>query len=315
MDRLDAMELAVAAIEEGSLAAAARRLGRSAAAATRALAVLEDEAGETLVLRSTRGLRLTDAGERHAAVWRDVLTRLAEIRLDASHQSIAGTLVLTAPELFGRLNVMPVLETFVALNPKVQARALLVNRVVDMLGEGVDVAIRLAHLAETSLVAVKLGTVRQVVCASPDYLSRHGPPLDPSGLADHACIGMNGDGNRELWSFRREAGSAQMRAVSVQTRLSVTSVGAGLDIACRGGGLIRCLSYQVAKQLASGRLQRVLMPFEPEPVPVQIVFRANPRRWSPVRGFVDHAVPILRRDLAEVTAMIDGLDEPQVGRP
>ena len=309
MDRLDAMELAVAAIEEGSLAAAARRLGRSAAAATRALAVLENEAGETLVLRSTRGLRLTDAGERHAAVWRDVLSRLADIRLDPSAPSISGTLVLTAPELFGRLHVAPVLETFLALHPMVQARALLLNRVVDMQGEGVDVAIRLAHLAETSLVAVKLGMVRQVVCASLAYLSRHGQPRDPAGLADHACIGMNPDGNRELWSFRREAGGAPLRATPVQTRLAMTSVGAGLDAACRGGGFIRCQSYQVAGHLAAGRLQRVLMPFEPEPTPVHIVFRANPRRWSPVRGFVDHAVPILRHELTQVAAIIDGLPE------
>ena len=157
MDRLEAMEMAVAAIDEGSLAAAARRCGRSAAAATRAIALLEEAAGETLLLRSTRGLRLTDAGERHAAVWRDVLARLAELRSEQATNVIGGTLVLTAPELFGRLKVVPVLETFLARHPEVQARALLLNRVVDMTSEGVDVAIRLAHLGESSLIAVKLG--------------------------------------------------------------------------------------------------------------------------------------------------------------
>lgn len=310
MDRLDAMAMAVAAIDEGSLAAAARRFGRSAAAATRAIALLEEEAGESLLLRSTRGLRLTDAGERHAAVWRDVLARLAEVKTDQAANTISGTLVLSAPELFGRLKVQPVLESFLDQHPEVQIRALLLNRVVDMVAEGVDVAIRFAHLAETNLVAVKLGEVRQVICAAPGYLDRQGAPAEPADLARHACIGTSGEGNRELWSFRRDAQSTRTRSVPVQTRLSNTSVGAGLDAALRGAGLIRVLSYQVAEDLAVGRLRRVLTGFEPEAIPVNIVFRAHPRRWSPVRGFVDHAVPMLRRELAQVAAVIDWLPPP-----
>jgi DNA-binding transcriptional LysR family regulator len=307
MDRLDAMEIAIAAIDEGSLAAAARRFGRSAAAATRAIALLEDEAGETLLLRSTRGLRLTEAGERHAAVWRDVLSRLAEIRTDRAPDGVGGTLVLTAPELFGRLKVTPALESFLDGHPKVQARLLLLNRMVDMVAEGVDVAIRLAHLQDTSLVAVRLGEVRQVVCASPGYLAQHGRPQEPSDLSAHLCIGVSADGNRELWTFRRDAAGVRTRSVPVRTRLSITGVAAGLDAALRGKGLVRVLSYQVAGPLADGRLQRVLMPFEPEAIPVNMIFRPNPRRWSPVRGFVDHAVPLLRRDLAETARILHRL--------
>jgi DNA-binding transcriptional LysR family regulator len=307
MDRLDAMAMTVAAIDDGSLAAGARRFGRSAAAATRAIALLEAEAGETLLLRSTRGLRLTEAGERHVAVWRDVLARLAEIHTDTIANTVSGMLVLTAPELFGRLKVTPVLETFMALHPKVGARALLFNRVVDMVGEGVDVAIRLARLEESSLVAVKLGEVRQVVCASPAYLAQHGHPTEPTDLSRHACLGLSADGNRELWTFRRAIGDARVRSIPVQARLSITSVAAGLDAALRGAGFVHCLSYQVAEQLTTGQLQRVLTRFEPEATPVNMVFRANPRRWSPVRAFVDHAVPLLRRDLAQTAAAIDGL--------
>ncbi|HTI03501.1 MAG TPA: LysR family transcriptional regulator [Acidisoma sp.] len=307
MDRIDAMELAVAAVEEGSLAAAARRFGRSAAAATRAIAQLEEAAGETLLLRSTRGLRLTEAGERHAAVWRDVLARLAEIGPDRAGQVMSGTLVITAPELFGRLKVAPVLESFLDRHPQVQARALLLNRMVDMVGEGVDVAIRLAHLADSSFVAVRLGEVRQVICAAPAYLDAHGAPAEPGELAGYACIGMNPEGNRELWTFRRGAEDERARSVHVRTRLSNTSVGAGLDAALRGGGFIRVLSYQVAEQLATGRLRRVLRRFEPEAIPVHILFRAHPRRWSPVRGFVDHAVPLLRQELMQVAAVVDWL--------
>ncbi len=311
MDRLDAMEIAVAAIDEGSLAGAARRLGRSPAAATRAIALLEERAGETLLLRSTRGLRLTQAGEHHAAIWREVLARLAEARPGPAPNVVDGTLVLTAPEMFGRLKVAPVLESFLELHPGVQARALLLNRMVDMVGEGVDVAIRLAHLQDSRLVAVRLGEVRQVVCASPCYLARRAQPREPADLSGHLCIGLNPDGNRELWTFRHKAGSGRTRSVPVRTQLSITSAGAGLDAALRGKGLVRVLSYQVAEPLAAGRLRRVLTAFEPEAIPVNMIFRPHPRRWSPVRGFVDHAVPILRRELAQVAAVVDGLPAPQ----
>ena len=307
------MELAVAAIDEGSLAAGARRHGRSAAAATRAIALLEAAAGEVLLLRSTRGLRLTEAGERHAAVWREVLAKLRDIHAEQTTNAISGSLVITAPELFGRLKVAPVLETFLDQHPGVQARALLANQLLDMLGEGVDIAIRLAHLPESSLVAVKLGEVRQVICASPAYLAKHGPPQDLADLPHHACIGTNPDGNRELWNLRHEAGGTRMRSVSVQTRLSINSVAAGLDAARRGAGLVRGMSYQVAEDLATGRLLRVLAPFEPDAIPVNMVFRPHPRRWSPVRGFVDYAVPILRRELAQVAAVVDWL--PPAGAP
>ena len=302
MDRLDAMELAVVAIDAGSLAAAARRFGRSAAAATRAIALLEAATGETLLLRSTRGLRLTDAGERHLVVWREVLARLAEARTEQAANVVGGTLVLTAPELFGRSKVAPVLEAFLETHPEVQARALLLNRIVDMLGEGVDVAIRLAHLRDSSLVAVRLGEVRQVVCASPDYLAHRGEPQEPSDLSGHLCIGMNADGNRELWTFRRDGSRA--RSVQVRTALSITSAGAGLDSALRGRGLVRVLSYQVAEQLAAGRLRRVLTHFEPQAIPVNIIFRPNPQHRTLVRSFVDHAVPLLRRELAQVAATV-----------
>lgn len=308
MDRLDAMELALAALEEGSLAAAARRLGRSAAAATRAVALLEAEAGEALLLRSTRGLRPTEAGERHASAWRDALARLAEVRRDATPGAIAGPLVLTAPELFGRLAVAPVLEEFLAAHPAVSARLLLLNRMVDLLGEGIDIAIRLAPLADSQLVSVRLGAVQPVLCAAPGYLERHGAPQSPAELAEHRCIGLNPDGHRELWTFRQRPGSAAVRSLPVQTRLSVTSVAVALEAAARGGGLVRALSYQVAAPLAEGRLRRVLVPWMPEAVPVAMLFRPHPRPWSPVRGFLDHAVPRLRGELGRIAGVMQGLE-------
>jgi len=304
MDRLDAMAMVVAAIDEGSLAAAARRFGRSAAAATRAIAFLEAAAGETLLLRSTRGLRLTEAGERHIAVWREVLARLDEVRPERNAGIVAGTLVLTAPELFGRLQLVPLLESFLEKHPRVQVRALLLNRVVDMVGEGVDIAIRLAHLEESSLVAIKVGEVRQVVCASPDYLERRRTPQTPADLSDHLCIGLSADANQELWTFRTSA--TRTRAVQVRTALSITSAGAGIDAALRGQGLVRARSYQVADQLAAGRLQRVLADFEPPAIPVSIVFRPTLQRQTLMRSFVDHAAPVFRRELARIATITDG---------
>lgn len=305
MDRLEAMQIFVWAVDEGSLAAAARRMGRSAAAATRAVAMLEAMTDETLLLRSTRGLRLTPPGERKLAVWREVLERLHEADHEpASPRIVSGSMVLTAPELFGRLKVLPIVETFLEQHPHVQARLLLLNRVVDMVAEGVDLAVRLAHLDSSSLIAVKLGEVRQLVCASPAYLAAHKAPLTPADLAEHACIGMTPQSDQELWSFRREAGGSRPRSVRVTTSLAMNSAAASLESALRGRGVARQLSYQVADDIAAGRLQVLLPQFEPEPVPVNLVFRTAPRAGSPLRHFIDYSVPALRRELTRVVESI-----------
>ena len=305
MDRLEAMETFVAAIDEGSLAAAAKRMGRSAAAATRAVALLEALEGETLLLRSTRGLRLTAAGERKLDLWREVLGRLEEGRAERGDpRVVSGSLVLTAPEMFGRLKVMPVLETFLEQNRRVQARALLLNRMVDMAREGVDIAVRLAHLESSSLTTVKLGEVRQVVCASAAYLEAAGEPRTPADLADHTCILSSAESDRELWAFKRDVKGNRARSVQVHARLAVNSAGASLDAALRGRGVTRQLSYQVDDDIAAGRLNVVLSQFEPEPIPVYLVFRANPPKRSPLRHFIDHATPLLRQELKRIATSL-----------
>lgn len=305
MDRLEAMQMFVWAVDEGSLAGAARRMGRSAAAATRAVAMLEVAADETLLLRSTKGLRLTPAGERKLALWREVLEKLDEPGPEpANRDAVSGSLVLTAPELFGRLKVLPVVETFIEQHPHVQARLLMLNRVVDMVGEGVDLAVRLAHLEASSLVAVKLGEVRQLVCASPAYLAEHNPPRTPADLADHACIGMTPESDQELWPFKRQAGGGRARSVRVNTSLAMNSAAASLESALRGRGVARLLSYQVADEIAAGRLQVLVSKFEPEPIPVSLVFRTAPRAGSALRYFIDYSVPILRKELKRVAESI-----------
>ncbi len=305
MDRLDAMLLFVTAVEAGSLAAAARRHGRSPAAVTRAVALLEQHARETLLLRSTRKLSLTAAGDRHLAIWRDVLTKLREIAPDDSGAPLQGGIVLTAPELFGRLRVMPLLETFLQRHPQVAARVLMVNRVVNLVGEGVDLAVRLAPLPDSTLTAIKVGEIRTLLCASPDYLERAGSPANPNELERHDCIGLNADGDGELWSFgmATEQGM-RVRSVRIYTRLSINNAAAAIDAALRGHGIIRARSYQVAAHIAAGRLVRLLPDFEPPSTPAHLVFLPDRAKRGVVRAFIEYAVPALKRELLELAPVV-----------
>ena len=298
MDRLDAMILFVTAVEEGSLAAAARRHGRSPAAVTRAVAMLERHAGERLLLRSTRKLSLTTAGDRHLSVWREVLAKLREIEPEDSAAPLGGSIVLTAPELFGRLKVMPLLEAFLADHPRIAARVLLVNRLVNLIGEGVDLAVRLAPLPDSTLTAIRVGEVRGLLCASPDYLARAGSPADIGDLERHQCIGLNAEGDGELWALDMGAGrGTRARSVRVHTRLSVNNAAAVIDAALRGHGIIHARSYQVMDHIAAGRLVRLLPRHEGPPVPAQVVLPADRAGNRAVRAFIERLTPHLKREL------------------
>ncbi len=314
MDRLDAMALFVAAVEGGSLAAAARRYGRSPAAVTRAVALLERYAGETLLLRSTRKLSLTAAGDRYLAIWREVLAKLREIEPEGSGAPLRGGIVLTAPELFGRLKVMPFLETFLRDHPQITARVLLVNRVVDLIGEGVDLAVRLAPLPDSTMTAIKLGEVSTLLCASPEYLARAGSPATPHQLGRHDCIGLNAEGDGELWGFgvAPEQGT-RIRSVRIHARLSVNNAAAAIDAALRGHGLIRARSYQVADEISAGRLVRVLAHFEPTPTPAQLVFYPDRAKRGVLRTFIEHAVPTLKRELLETASIVPSCSVRPIG--
>ena len=309
MDRLDAMAMFAAAVDEGSLAAAARKLGRSSPTVTRAIALLEAWTGERLPHRTSRRLRLTDAGERRLASYRVVLAELAAA--DARPAAVTGGLVLTAPELFGRLAVMPALESFLEHHRGVSARMLLLERVVNLVEEGVDVAVRLAALPDSGLSAVRLGEVRRMVCAAPAYLEAAGVPGQPADLAAHACIGLSDVGDLELWPFETQDGARRrIRSVGVWTRLAVNNAGAALESALRGQGVGRFMAYQVADLIAQGRLAPLLQGFEPPPIPAHLVFHPIGRRGGALRAFVDHATPLLRRRLTEIAAALDRSDPP-----
>lgn len=295
MDRLEAMTIFLAVVDEGSLAAAARRLGCSPASVTRAVALLESISGERLLERTTRRFAVTEAGARHAATYGVILSELSQLKASSQDAVLTGSVIITAPELFGRLNVLPVVESFLAAYPQTEVRFLFLNRMVDLVGEGVDVAVRLATLPDSSLIAIKIGEVRMLTCAAPSYLAEHAPPEQPADLIKHRCIGLNETGSQELWRYCELPPARRVRSVRVTCGLTTNSAGAAIDAAVRGLGIVRPLSYQVNNQIAQGSLVSLLENYEPEPVPVSVVFR--PQRGGnsrAVRMFIDHAVPRLR---------------------
>lgn len=295
MDRLEAMSIFVAVVDAGSFAAAARKLGCSPASVTRAVAQLEATAGERLLERTTRRFSVTEAGARHVTTYKLMLDELDRLEHPAQDVEIHGSVVITAPELFGRLHVMPVIESFLETYPRAQVRALLLNRMVDIVGEGVDVAVRLADLPDSSMNAVKIGEVRRLICAAPSYLAERAPLEHPSELQNHWCIGLNEAGTQELWRYRENSSTRRIRSVRVTCRLSLNSAAAAIKAAERGMGLVRPLSYQVERQVANGSLVALLQEYELEPVPVHMVFQPHRSAGSAVRAFIDHAAPLLRR--------------------
>lgn len=301
MDRLEAMRVFVSALDEGSLAAAARRLGRSAPAVTRAITALEGHVGARLLDRTTRMIRLTEAGERYAAACRRVLADLEEAELQAAGERAAprGLLTLTAPVVAGARLLRPLVDAFLDEQSEVQVRLLLLDRVVSLVDEGVDLALRIAHLPDSNLIALRVGSVRQIVCAAPSYLAEHGVPQEPADLMGHRCIAQIHPLAGELWSFPPVAEGSRLRQVRVKPRLMANSVEVAIASAVEGRGLVRPLCYQVADEVRSGRLRLVLTDCEPEPLPVHLVAPEGRLSVAKVRAFADFALPKLKARFAE----------------
>jgi DNA-binding transcriptional LysR family regulator len=301
MDRIDAMKVFVAALDEGSLAGAARKLGRSAAAVSRALAFLEEHVGAELLHRTTRSLRLSEAGERYAAACRRVLTELEEADLIVLGEKSAprGTLTLTSPVAAGEEILRPILDAFIEAVPTVSVKLYLLDRMINLVEEGMDVALRFGHLADSSLVAINVGEVRRVVVGSPRYLDSHPPIEKPADLAQHQVIAMTHFGH-ESWSFVPMKGSQAPQTVQFRPRMSVNSVRAARASACEGHGVTRLLLYHIAEQVQDGTLRIILEDAEHAPEPVQVVTPYGRLAVPKVRAFVDFAVPRLRAHFAAV---------------
>jgi DNA-binding transcriptional LysR family regulator len=296
MDRLDELSIFVAVAEQGSFVAAARRLGRAPSAITRAVSALEDRLAIRLFNRTTRAVALTDEGARYLDRCRRALAAFDELALSAASEQAepTGTLTLTAPEMFGRLHLLPIAQDFMRDYPQVRVSLLLLNRIVSFVDEGIDLGVRIAHLPDSSLRAIAVGHVRRVACASPAYLARRGVPMAPSDLTEHDAIAVSSS-TGERWSFAEGQGE---QSVVVDARLVVNTVQAALDAAVAEGGIVGALSYQTAPLEAAGALRRILVAYEPPPIPIHIVHPAG-RHLSPkIRLFIDRAVAVLRGKFA-----------------
>jgi DNA-binding transcriptional LysR family regulator len=289
-DRLEAMSILVAVVDAGSLSAGARALRIPLATVSRKVAELEKELGAELVLRSARGLTPTDTGTAYLEAARRILEDVAEAERVAGGEFAMpkGTLSLTAPIVFGRLHVLPVVIDFLKTHPDVDIRLEQTDRPVSLHEENFDLAVRIGSLPDSSLIARRLGFVRQVVCANPDYLARNAVPERPEDLADHRCITFANLMSPRHWRF--EDGRAEI-SVPIRSRFVVNTAEAAIAAAAAGLGITRVLSYQIADALNEGRLVRILASFEPEPWPVSFVY--PPRGLVPqkLRAFLSFATP------------------------
>jgi len=301
MDRIDAMKVFVAALDEGSLAGAARKLGKSPAAVSRAITFLEAHVGADLLHRTTRSLRLSEAGERYAAACRRILLDLDEADSVAAGERSAprGTLAVTAPVAAGEDIVRPILDAFMDQYPDVSVRLHLLDRPANLVDEGIDVALRLAHLADSSLVAIRIGEVRRVVAAAPRYLRQHPRIVKPDDLAAHQIIAMTHFG-LDSWTFPPLPGSSVARSVPLTPRFIVNSIRGAVASAVEGRGVTRMFSYHVAPEVAAGQLEIVLAGDEHRPLPVHLVSPQGRLAVPKVRAFVDFAVPRLRPAFARL---------------
>jgi DNA-binding transcriptional LysR family regulator len=297
MADLEHLRVFIAVAEGQGFAAAARLLRMSAPAVTRAVAALERHLGARLLHRTTRTVRTTEAGERFLQDAKRILAELEEAEASArgAHVQPQGELAITAPVMFGRLHVTPVLLDFLAQHPLVRARVLFVDRVVNLMEEGFDVAVRIAHLPDSSLTAVRVGQVRRLVVASPEYLARHGEPLSPEELPSHHAVGFGqASGGVARWTFAMPGSPTPRETAQPRYSLMINAVDVAIEAALAHHGLARVLSYQVREHLAQGRLKRVLQSYEGPPIPVHLVYLEGRQAAAKVRAFVDFAARQLR---------------------
>jgi DNA-binding transcriptional LysR family regulator len=293
MDQLHMMRVFAAVADASSFAKAGRELGLSPAAVTRAVSSLEADLGTVLLLRTTRSVRLTEVGRRYHADCVRILADVCDAREAAAgmHGSLSGLLNVTASALFGRIYITPIARAFTDLHPGVTINALFVDRVVHMQDEGIDVAIRISELPDSSLTAVRVGIVRRAIYGAPSYFERHGTPTFPRDLAEHRVVTSQSPPPFVDWRFEDDG---RELLVGLKPLMFLNNPDALIDVALSGWALARSLSYQIAPHVEAGRLVRVLQDYEPGPVPIHVVHLEGRRASAKVRAFVDFAVERLR---------------------
>ena len=301
MDRFRQISAFVAVVEEGSFNAAARRLNSSPPAVTRLINALEARIGVRLLKRTTRQISLTESGAQFLAEARRILDSLSEAEDMARgvHGEPNGVLKVTAPEVFGRRFVSPVLCDYLNEHDTVHAEALFVDRMVDLIGEGMDVAFRIGDLRDSSLTSTNVGIVRRVTIAAPAYLQRHGEPETPEDLAQHRLIHPSGVSAAPTWHYVRDG---RRRKVQFKPTLSVNTSQAAIDAAIAGFGITRVLSFEVADALANGQVLEIVRDYEDGEMPVQILHPEGRRATGKIRSFIDYAAPRLREQADLIAA-------------
>lgn len=297
MDRLEAMSVIVAVTETGSFSAASRRLGTPVATVSRKVAELETRLKAELFQRSSRRMTLTDAGRTYVEACRRIIEQVddAERQVSGEYRSPKGDLVVTTPWGLGHTHLLPIAVEFLDAYPEIGLRLLLTDRIVDTAEDNIDVAVRIGSLPESSMIATRIGSIRLVVCASPAYLASRGRPQTPDHLRDRDCIAINDVAASNAWKFRR---GKRASLVPIQSRLCVNTSEAAVLAAIAGAGLTRVMSYKMDTARRAGSLELVLEAFEPEPLPVHIVY--SPRKPVPLklRAFLNWVTPRLKAKLA-----------------
>jgi DNA-binding transcriptional LysR family regulator len=297
MDRFESMSTLLAAVEGGSLSAASRKLGMPLATVSRKVSELEAHLRTRLINRTSRRLMLTDAGRSYVVACKRILEDIGEAERAAAGEYMAprGDLTVTAPIVFGRLHVLPLVIEFLKAYPDIDIRVALADRVVNLREDDIDLAIRIGDLPDSSLVATCVGSIRRVVCGSPAYFAQRGTPKSPGQLSTHDCITFDGLMSPDTWKF---AVGKSTLSVAIHSRLIVNTAEAAIDAAIAGVGITRVLSYQVASALRAGTLALALREFEPKPWPVSLVYAGQGLLPLKLRAFLDFAAPRLKARLA-----------------
>ena len=297
MDRFEAMRTLVAAVDGGSLSAASRALRTPLPTVSRRVSDLEAFLGAQLLVRTSRKLILTEAGQAYLATARRILADLDEAERTASgeYREPRGELLVTAPIAFGRLHILPIVLDFLQAYPRVDVRLILSDNVIDLVDNHVDVAVRLGRLPDSGMVAMKVGEVRWITVASPSYLAARGAPTTPGALVDHDCIAFEDLKSSRSWTF---APGPDNGPVAIRPRLGVNTADAVIEAAASGLGVARLTSYQAAASIRAGRLVSMLRDYEPSPIPVHLIHGGPPLLPLKLRAFLDFAAPRLRQSLA-----------------
>jgi DNA-binding transcriptional LysR family regulator len=295
------MRVLLAVVDAGSLSAAGRKLGMPLATVSRKISDLEAHLKARLLIRSTRGLNLTDAGRAYVAACRRILDEVheAERAVAGEYHAPRGEVVVTAPIVFGRLHVLPVICEFLRVYPEVNVRLALGDRVVNLLEDQVELAVRIGALPDSGLTGTSLGRIRRVVCASPAYLAEHGMPRHPRDLGTHQCVSFEMFAAADAWRFQVDG---RELTVPIHSRMAVTTAEAAIDAAVAGVGVSCVLSYQAEPAVRAGQLELLLRSFEPAPLPVSFLYSGQRLLPLKLRALLDFAAPRLRTRLSDVEA-------------